>query len=77
MRSEPVTEESIAEARASAREEPGSGLSVLARSLLEFWIRRSTSIWRDGPTRASRPNARRSTSSAAWPQPNHGAGPDR
>jgi tetratricopeptide (TPR) repeat protein len=36
MRSEPVTEESIAEARSSAREEPGTGLPVLARRLVEF-----------------------------------------
>ncbi|MEU9135182.1 tetratricopeptide repeat protein [Streptomyces sp. NPDC048404] len=36
MRREPVTEESIAEARALAREEPGTGLPVLARCLLGF-----------------------------------------
>lgn len=36
MRSEPVTEESIAEARTLAREEPSSGLAALARRLLEF-----------------------------------------
>jgi len=36
MRSEPVTEESIAEARALAREQPSTGLPVLARCLLEF-----------------------------------------
>lgn len=36
MRREPVTEESIAEARTLAREEPGTGLPTLARRLLEF-----------------------------------------
>lgn len=36
MRREPVTEESIAEARALAREEPSTGLPTLARRLLEF-----------------------------------------
>ncbi|MFD5519324.1 tetratricopeptide repeat protein [Streptomyces sp. NPDC127066] len=36
MRREPVTEESVAEARALAREEPGTGLPVLAQCLLEF-----------------------------------------
>lgn len=35
-RREPVTEESIAEARTLAREEPGTGLPTLARRLLEF-----------------------------------------
>ncbi|MEV7659118.1 tetratricopeptide repeat protein [Streptomyces anulatus] len=36
MRREPATEESIAEARTWAREEPGTGLPNLARRLLEF-----------------------------------------
>lgn len=36
MRSEPVSEESIAEARTSAREEPSTGGPVLARCLLKF-----------------------------------------
>ncbi|MFJ8856355.1 tetratricopeptide repeat protein [Streptomyces sp. NPDC102437] len=36
MRSEPVTEESIAEARTLAREEPSTGGPVLARCLLKF-----------------------------------------
>ncbi|MFD4796915.1 hypothetical protein [Streptomyces anulatus] len=35
MRREPATEESIAEARMLAREEPGTGLPTLARRLLE------------------------------------------
>ncbi|MFG2137722.1 tetratricopeptide repeat protein [Streptomyces sp. NPDC048650] len=36
MRNEPVTEESIVEARTLAREQPTTGLPKLARSLLEF-----------------------------------------